>query len=341
MINLLLSDKKSLSKKISTARVICILSLIYVHFPPLYGEICNVNNFIDYLVVLISNFIGRTSVPLLSIISGYLIVSSILKYKYTRLLLNKTITLLVPLATWNLLSLSKDFILGGAPLEDKNIINYLFSVYDTPGILPLYFLRDIFVCVIIAPLLLKLTSGVTSIITVISLIILSILNLNNYLFINDKIIIFFFIGIIFACKGGEEYFESKSLFITSALLLFILTNLLIFIKPENLLDEIQIIISIISRVFGAIIFWNVACFLANKFNIEKYSSVIFFTFCSHTLIISFIWIVAKQLHIVPMTYSYVIIFIISPILVFIISLMTYKVFVRLFPKAQILLTGKR
>ncbi|WP_351017821.1 acyltransferase [Shewanella sp. AC91-MNA-CIBAN-0169] len=335
--------KNSLSKKISTARVICILSLIYVHFPPLYGEITDVNNFEDYFIMLVSNLIGRSSVPLLSIVSGYLIVTSISKYKYTRLLRNKMLTLLVPLVAWNFLSLTKDLMLGTSPLEDKNILNYLLSIYDTPGIMPLYFLRDIFVCVTLAFILLRLTSGVKSIITTFLLITLSIFDLNNYLFINDKIIIFFFLGMIIAKNKNFyiESFESKLMFTTSLILLIISTNLLIIIKPENLPDELLTIISITSRVFGAIIFWNIACFLTKKFNIGKYSSVIFFTFCSHTLIISFIWIIAKKLHIEPMTYSYVALFVSSPILVFIISLMIYKPFLRIFPKAQVLLTGKR
>lgn len=246
--------KNSLSQKISTARVICILSLIYVHFPPLYGKITDVNNGTDYLVMLISNLIGRCSVPLLSIVSGYLIVTSISKYKYTQLLKNKTLTLLVPLGAWNLISLTKDILLGNSPLDDKNILNYLFSIYDTPGILPLYFLRDIFVCVTLAFLLLRLTSGIKSIITILVLIALSIFNINNYLFINDKIVIFFFIGMIIANESMRiEIFENKALFIASIIFLTILTNLLIFIKPENLSNEAQTITSLVSRCFGAII----------------------------------------------------------------------------------------
>ncbi|RPA55079.1 acyltransferase [Shewanella vesiculosa] len=331
-----------ISKNISTARVICILSLVYVHFPPFFGEIVEIHSFTEYLATLISNVIGRNSVPLLSVISGYLIVKTFYKYDFKLLLKNKILTLLIPLVTWNCISFIKDLVINSSTIENINALNYFFAIYDTPGIVPLYFLRDIFICVMLTPALIYISTTLNTKITILTLTLLSIFITDSYIFINDAILVFFFVGIVIAKKNiNLKIFEGKYITFICLLCLLTIINIRIYITQYDSDIYINTALTTFARFFGAIVFWNIACFLSKTTRIMKHSSIIFFTFCSHTIIIEIMWRIALRCDITSMSYTYLGLFIISPVLVFIISQMIYKVMMVTFPKIEIMLTGKR
>jgi succinoglycan biosynthesis protein ExoH len=258
------------------------------------------------------------------------------------MLRNKALILLVPLVTWNSISLIKDIIINSSSVENINVLNYFLSIYDTPGVVPLYFLRDIFMCVIVTPFLITLSTTVNTVVSVFLLTLSSILIVDSYIFINDAILVFFFIGIIIAKKDiSFKSFEGKNLTLICLFSLVTLINVRIYIAQFHSDLYVNTTLTTFARFFGAIVFWNIACFLSKTTKLMKYSSVIFFTFCSHTIIIEIMWRLALRCNIESMSYTYLGLFILSPVLVFIISLIIYKVTMLTLPKAEILLTGKR
>lgn len=121
-----------------------------------------------WLTVFLKSTLSKSGVPLLSLISGYLAVYSLRNYGYFRLLVKKSRRLLWPLVWANLL-----FILlitwplqAADPGERPDLAIYPFNVYGwfqatfafykLPANQPLFFLKDLFTCFLLLPLLLVL-----------------------------------------------------------------------------------------------------------------------------------------------------------------------------------------
>lgn len=120
----------------------------------------------NWLTVFLKSILSKSGVPLLSLISGYLAVYSLRNYGYFRLLLNKARRLLWPLVWANLL-----FILlitwptqAANPAERPDLAIHPFNLYGwfqatfafykLPANQPLFFLKDLFTCFLLLPLLL-------------------------------------------------------------------------------------------------------------------------------------------------------------------------------------------
>lgn len=134
-----------------------------LHFPiecntgewAIYGD-----SFIKYPITYISRVIFSPSVPLFFAISGYLffVTGSLTKEQYKLKLKKRFYTLLIPYLVWNLLYLllpiGTMLILG----REHSVIDLLQSIWSSPGVTipadpPLWFVRDLIVCVVFSPVL--------------------------------------------------------------------------------------------------------------------------------------------------------------------------------------------
>ncbi len=123
-------------------------------------------NMDNWLTVFLKSTLAKSGVPLLSLFSGYLAVYSLEKYGYLKLLLRKARRLVWPLFWANLLFI----ILITYPTQavDPNErpdlaiypFNFLgwfqatFAFYRLPANQPLFFLKDLFTCFLVVPVLL-------------------------------------------------------------------------------------------------------------------------------------------------------------------------------------------
>lgn len=142
------------SEAIKIARVLCILCVVYVHMPPhtpLFQTGTVTYN--DYLWI-VREAVGRTSVPLLSVISGYFVARMLSTGSWQAMIVKKILTLIIPLMLWNTIALFQKVVLAdpGFVFNPLNLPNYLVGVTEAPSMLVLYFLRDMFVCSLLAPL---------------------------------------------------------------------------------------------------------------------------------------------------------------------------------------------
>ncbi len=156
------------SLQIKVCRVLCIFFMMYVHVKP---QLDTCADSMDGTLTLISfilvDLFGRASVPALSVISGFLVVSSLLKSGLAKLAQERLLTLIVPMAFWNLtviaLTLAAVLALGqksqlmdelsGQGLTQLLIFKVL-AINNAGAIVPLNFLRDVFVCALLSPVLL-------------------------------------------------------------------------------------------------------------------------------------------------------------------------------------------
>jgi peptidoglycan/LPS O-acetylase OafA/YrhL len=150
-------------------RPLLILFMTFAHFF-LIDHISRMNgvailDFDNWFMVFLKAGVAKSGVPLLSLISGYLAVVSLERYGYGRVLWKKAKRLIWPLFWANLLFI----ILVTYPEQarDPNIrpdlqiypFNLLgwfqatFAFYRLPANEPLYFLKDLYTCFLLLPLL--------------------------------------------------------------------------------------------------------------------------------------------------------------------------------------------
>ena len=120
----------------------------------------------NWLTVFLKSALAKSGVPLLSLISGYLAVHSLRNYGYFRLLGRKGKRLIWPLLWANLLYIVLITYPGQAanpnfradlsiyPFDAYGWFQATFAFYKLPANQPLFFLKDLFTCFLLLPLLL-------------------------------------------------------------------------------------------------------------------------------------------------------------------------------------------
>lgn len=140
-----------------------VMGIVVLHLPP-YQSLQELGNEpFDYIKAFFAQGVFRATVPLLTVISGYLVFSSGLHQTPLRLLRKKTTSILWPLILWNapLVLLififqkytlsSHDFSATLYPFSLDQWLNALIGLEAPPVNYPLYFLRDLFILSLLAP----------------------------------------------------------------------------------------------------------------------------------------------------------------------------------------------
>lgn len=142
------------SEAIRVARVLCITGMISVHVWPGAGAILSAetSQALHALYLVMIDYVGRGSVPLLSIVSGALLTLSLQNTALPELFWAKVRKLLWPMLMWSsaMLLLASTYGIGfGAsdrlPNTLPEFFNAILALSDNPINRPLGFLRDIFV----------------------------------------------------------------------------------------------------------------------------------------------------------------------------------------------------
>jgi len=148
-------------------RILLISGIVFVHIPSDAGtsQFLGVNGFFDWLRVFLGDSLFRIGVPCLSAISGYLLfVRGMEKFDYAKTLRSKAKTVLLPFLLWNgalfaFVLLIQRAGMGIGYFHDlwtaslRELVTYAFAIEDFPVNVPLYFLRDLIVCILLSPLL--------------------------------------------------------------------------------------------------------------------------------------------------------------------------------------------
>jgi hypothetical protein len=161
---------KQTSAAIRMIRPLLVLFITFAHFSIL-DHLSRINSaaaldFDSWLMVFLKSGLAKSGVPLLSLISGYLAVVSLERYGYLEVLLRKARRLVWPLFWSNLLFII--LITYPAQAQDPSVrpdlqvypfnlmgwFQATFAYYRMPANEPLYFLKDLFTCFLLLPLLL-------------------------------------------------------------------------------------------------------------------------------------------------------------------------------------------
>ncbi|BBE34835.1 acyltransferase family protein [Sphingosinicella microcystinivorans] len=288
-----------LSDTIAVTRVLCVLGIVYVHaWTGLGGaELAAASSSGQGMLrTVLMEVFGRSAVPLLGMISGYLVAGTVIK-SWRTFIARKARVILLPMALWNALAIllvSGTAWLGllKAPIPESLwwLIDELFSIL-TPNHINVQtpFLRDLFVCMAMAPLLLRLRGPwMTS-----AILIVAAWSVSGWFFplmLRPQILLFFLLGI--AARRHDLATRIADVPLPVALAPFIAIaaiKLIVSIPVPGSVAMAQKLVPLLDlglRLAAALAFARIAWGLAARpamFRwLEPYA---FFLFCSHMILI--------------------------------------------------------
>jgi hypothetical protein len=277
--------------------------MTFVHVQPGIAE--NVYDrdagFFDIVYFMLTRLAGLSSVSLLSVVSGYFIVSSLLKAGTGKLVLSKLKTLVVPLIAWNALMLA--LLVAYGLLSGKwhdmpeftalGLANAFLAVTQWPLVVPLWFLRDLFVCCLFAPILyVGLRRFPIAVIAV--LVAFTLFGEGLYILQRPQLLLFFALGMWLRLGSLDE----KGIDRLACLLsigLVAMVAVFLAIRIERILlsemdDTLRLTLDTLLRVTMAAGFWMLTEFIRRSWaaalftRLEPYA---FFLFCSHAILFNF------------------------------------------------------
>jgi succinoglycan biosynthesis protein ExoH len=323
-------------------RTIMIAGVVYVHAAADDRITGMGDGFSDYLMGFFNYAALRVPVPLLAIVSGYLLFSANLDLRPMTLWKKKAKTVGIPYLFFNVLAIAlffglqhlvPDAIMHVDLLNASRYdwINSLLGIRDAPFDYPLYFLRDLMVMVILAPafgLFIRFAPAVGLAIV----IGLFYFNFDGYLIIRNTSAIMFYIGGLLAVKNVDLL--SLDRYAASMLALFVTICAAVVIAD---IEDINYAV-----LTGPFLVWPAFKYLNNTkpgqkaIKASKYS---FFVFIGHAPLLELLRIgYTKNLQdVVP----YPVFWIAAPALVIMMQVVIYKAAMRATPMFFALVTGGR
>jgi len=185
-------------------RFLLISGVVLLHIPsdPLVDKADT--NIFPFITAFVSHALFKTTVPMLTCISGFLLFHSSLDQNFPKLLAKKTKSLLLPFLLSNVPlaafvyygqanGLFADFRAHLYPPEATTVLDAVLSMTTSPVNHPLYFLRDLFILSLLSPLL-GLMIRKTPWIGLLALCVVVILDLDGPIILRDTMIVNFYMG---------------------------------------------------------------------------------------------------------------------------------------------------
>jgi succinoglycan biosynthesis protein ExoH len=152
------------SQRISLLRTLMIFGVVLLHTPGrVTVDALDFSNVFHVVRAFFQEGVFRVGVPVLSLISGYLLFGARLDQSPLELYKKKTKTLVVPFIAFNIGLAAAvygfQFLTGHAlwrdvaTLSHMEVLDSLFAITSSPMDYPLYFLRDMIVVVVLSPLI--------------------------------------------------------------------------------------------------------------------------------------------------------------------------------------------
>lgn len=257
------SPSAQTSTAIRVVRPLLIILMSFAHFGIL-DQMSRINSaatldFNNWMMVFLKACVAKSGVPLLSLISGYLAVVTLEKYGYFKVLLRKARRLVWPLFWSNLLfiilitypaqaldpSVRPD--LSIYPFNAMGWFQATFAYYKLPANEPLYFLKDLYTCFLLLPLLVLVARVKFLNVAVIVWMAYKCIYLQSAFlfevfplwFMRFDIVFAFYIGILLFYWKKNLFIDNRNLSIGLALLFPLTSGLasamyVVLAKPEHL-----------------------------------------------------------------------------------------------------------
>ncbi|MFT3975816.1 MAG: acyltransferase [Sphingomonas bacterium] len=291
-----------LSGTIGIARVLCILGIIYVHaWTGLAGsDLLKLNDTPQGMLRwALIELLGRSSVPLLSVISGWLAGASLARRGWRAFIRGKLRTIVAPMVAWNVLAILlvsgaawAGWILAPMPTTLWWTIDELFCLVTPDDInVQMPFLRDLFLCMAAVPLLVRLPDRALGAIAAVALV-WTIAPVTFPLLLRPAILLFFVIGMLLRRHDLAVWTASRPLALTASAYA-VMAAIQVWLETVGIdrgIDDPVLLSSadLVMRFVTALLFWSIAWRLAASraagplLRVEPYA---FLMFCAHLIMI--------------------------------------------------------
>lgn len=280
--------------------MLCILGIVYVHaWTGLGGgDLLSLNGTAQGMLRWsLIDLLGRSAVPLLSIISGWLVAASLIRRPWRAFLVSKAQTIVAPMVLWNALAI---LLVSGAawlgwiraplPTTWSWTINELITVARPSDInVQMPFLRDLFVCMLAAPLLVRAPNWLLG---AIGGIVLgwAVSGFVFPLLLRPAILLFFIVGIFARRHDLAVWAASRPILLTGvayAGCAAVLIWLEVAGKSRGFDDPVMLgALDLAMRFTTAFFFWTVSWRLAESRigqMLLRFEPYVFLMFCSHLI----------------------------------------------------------
>lgn len=264
------------SAAIAIARVICILGVVYVHaWTGLNGEALKAlrGSGQDNLRWLLMELFGRSAVPLLGLISGWLVAQSQTTRDWGRHVRRKARTILLPMVLWNIIAI---ILVSGAawgfglsaPMPQSGwwLIDEILILTRNPDInVQMPFLRDLFLCMVAAPLLVRMPGWSLGLIAAVAAG-CHIAGFGPPVLMRASILVFFTLGILAQRGGWAERVAARPMMVMAApfALLMVVQLYHAITVGDDAWPVAQRALDLTLRVAAAVAFWRLAWALADS-----------------------------------------------------------------------------
>ncbi|MGJ7041535.1 succinoglycan biosynthesis protein ExoH [Shinella sp. BE166] len=344
----------TVSARINMMRIVLITGIIFVHVPydpatsPYLGQFGG----LDWLRVFLADSLFRIGVPCLSAISGFLLFHRGWQaFDYRKTLRTKASTILVPFLLWNtaflvLVYAAQSRGIGFGYLPDvvnatpRDWMNLALAIETWPINIPLYFLRDLLLCLLLSPLIALAIRHYPR--TVLALMLAyAVLPLPNGIFLKKSILFGFSFGVAMALHRVDikrlDRFAAPVVAAVLAMAVALSLALYAF-GPEfpAWLDMLRSLAAI-AGIFGA---WALSALLIRTNAgqaLSRMGGLSFWIFCGHYPLLILFWMVWNRLGIA----DYPLFYAASPILALAILVATHSAARRFLPSLHAILTGRR
>jgi len=293
------------SRRIRIARPICILFMLWAHVNPGIAELdieAHGIRLADIYRSFAADGLARTSIGLLSLISGYLAVRAAKLTPFAGFLRKRVRSLVIPMALWSALILLM-YLAGervepgylarqtGEPFAWTHLPNWLFGITDHPANFPLGFLRDLFVCSLLTPVfILGLRKARLAMLA--GLFLLMVTHVPSP-FLGNNIPLFYALGLLMGMRGGAltGFVDRHAETIWAAFLAYtaaiVTVHFYLLRHPDPILEDIAAGFLEVERFFGAAAFWALSGWIARQAwweRVARLEPFAFFVFCSHLFV---------------------------------------------------------
>jgi len=308
-----LTVDQTISSRINLMRILLISGIVFVHVPfdPQTSPFLGQNGFFDWLRVFFGDSLFRIGVPCLSAISGYLLFRRGWDaFDYGKVMQSKARTVLVPFLLWNLGLFAVVLLVQRAGMgigyfpdlwnaSSRELANYAFASENFPVDIPLYFLRDLVVCIALSPILAFFVRK-AAVPTLVILFVVAILpDLTLFIVLKKSILFSFTFGIFLALNridlSALDRFAvpGTALVVAAAVLL----SIALYQTGPDYSWSLELLRNALS-IIGAGGFWLMSA-LAIRSTLGKRlaatGSLSFWIFCAHYPLLVVMWMVWNRI----------------------------------------------
>ena len=330
------------SRRFWITRYFMVIGIVILHLPPYQplGEIDD--TLFSFIKAFFAHGLFRATVPVLTVISGYLVFSSGLHRQPLKLLIKKTRSVFIPLVLWNVpialaIYLSQKYqLLSHAfsaelyPFNPLNWLNAITGALADPVNYPLNFLRDLFVISLLSPMLWSLLKRAPYTGLLLTLIV-CYADLDGWLVLRNSMLVNFYVGGLIAIKKWElTRLDSYAIWLVGILIASCAAIVLFRIENRESF-----------RLIAPFLVWPSMQLIADTRLgdwLYKHSGNSFFTFLSHSIFLLVLWMLFKK---TPLAAYYPVYWLLTPSITVLFSIFLCREFKQRFPRmANVMLGGR-